>query len=87
MFVSNSFSLTADISPAIFMYVNNIINYCAKIIRFYDMAKFIFVCGEKGASVIMLGVALVVQHHVGRGIEGGLVQCRDSSHVFGIDIH
>ena len=51
------------------------------------MAKFIFVCGEKGASVIMLGVALVGQHHIGRGIEGRLVQRRTGVHVLGIDIH
>ena len=74
------------------------------------MAKFIIVCGEKGASVIMLtfrdvtasrqskracsaldfrnvGVALVGQHHVGRGIKGRLVQRRTGVHVLGIDIH
>ena len=47
----------------------------------------LFLCvGEKGASVIMLGVALVGQHHIGRGIKGRLVQYCIGGHKVGIDI-
>lgn len=48
----------------------------------------LFLCvGKKGAGIIMLGIALVGQHHVGRGIKGRLVQRRTGVHVLGIDIH
>ena len=47
----------------------------------------LFLCvGEKGASVIMLGVPLVGQHHIGRGIKGRLVQYCIGGHKVGIDI-
>ena len=43
--------------------------------------------GKKGASVIMLGIALIGQHHVGRGIKGRLVQYGIGDHKVGVDIH
>lgn len=61
-----------------------VFKFLQKYEEFWEWQNLFLCVGKKGASVIMLGIALIGQHHVGRGIKCRLVQYCISGHKVGI---